>query len=264
MKEEQSHSRADRSMQPAHEGGLAPAKTPSQGWEEEAEHFAAWARTPGHDAYWYYSSAFFDFLPPPGKATLEIGCGEGRVCRDLAARGHHVTGVDAAPTLVRLAQEADSTGMYVVADAAALPFEAGTFDLAVAYNALMDIEDMPGAVREAARVLEPGGHFCVCLTHPMADAGMFATEEADAPFVITGSYLTRRWTEKTVERDGLQMTFRSWAYPLEGYARALETAGFFIEAIREPAAPPSALAARPGYARWQRLPMFLHLRAVRL
>jgi pimeloyl-ACP methyl ester carboxylesterase len=97
--------------------------------------------------------------------------------------------------------------MYIVADAAALPFETGIFDLAVAYNALMDSEDMPGAAREVARVLEPGGHFCVCLTPPMADAGTFATEEAGAPFVITGSYLTRRWTEKTVERDGLQLTF---------------------------------------------------------
>jgi ubiquinone/menaquinone biosynthesis C-methylase UbiE len=153
--------------------------------------------------------------------------------------------------------------MYIIADAAALPFEAATFDLVVAYNSLMDIEDMPGAVREAARVLELGGHLCLCLTHPMADAGTFVTEEADAPFVITGSYLSRRWREKTEERDGLQMTFRSWAYPLEGYARALEAAGFLIEAIREPVATPSAVAARPGYACWQRLPMFLHLRAVR-
>jgi len=34
----------------------------------------------------------------------------------------------------------------------------GSFDLVVAYNSLMDVEDMPTTVREAARVLEPGLH----------------------------------------------------------------------------------------------------------
>lgn len=40
-------------------------------WEAEATRWATWARTPGHDAYWYHRDAFFALVPPPGRATLE-------------------------------------------------------------------------------------------------------------------------------------------------------------------------------------------------
>jgi ubiquinone/menaquinone biosynthesis C-methylase UbiE len=123
----------------------------NEDWEQEAENWIGWARKPGHDAYWLYRDAFFELLPPPGRATLDVGCGEGRVMRDLTARGHRVVAVDASPTLVRAASQADAEGEYLVADAAALPFDDASFDLVVAYNSLMDVQDMPGAVREAAR-----------------------------------------------------------------------------------------------------------------
>jgi hypothetical protein len=46
---------------------------------------------------------------------------------------------------------------------------------------------MEAAVREAARVLETRGRLCVCVTHPITDAGAFASREPDAAFVIDGS-----------------------------------------------------------------------------
>lgn len=231
-------------------------------WEQEAENWIAWARTPGHDEYWLYRDAFFELLPPPGRATLDLGCGEGRVARDLAARGHRVTGVDASPTLLRAAAEAHADGRYVLADAAALPFEAASFDLVVAYNSLMDIQDMPVALREAARVLDRGGRFCACVTHPVADAGRFAARQADAPFVIEGFYLGRRRLEATFERNGLRMTFRGWTHALEDYSRALEEAGLLIEALREPQLPAEEVERDPPEQRWRRLPSFLMLRAL--
>jgi ubiquinone/menaquinone biosynthesis C-methylase UbiE len=138
----------------------------NEDWEREALNWIAWARTPGHDEYWDYSPLFFELVPAAGRATLDLGCGEGRVTRDLVAHGHTVASVDASPTLLQAAREADPTGTYVLADAAALPFADASFDLVVAYNSLMDLGDMPGAVREAARVLQCGGRFCVCVTHP--------------------------------------------------------------------------------------------------
>ena len=45
-------------------------------WDPEAERWVSWARTPGHDAYWYFRDHFFDeVLPPAGHQTVEIGCG---------------------------------------------------------------------------------------------------------------------------------------------------------------------------------------------
>ena len=234
------------------------------GWESDAEDWVRWTRTPGHDAYWYYGQSFFaHIVPPPGRQTLEIGCGEGRVARDLAGRAHTVTAIDASPTLLRYAQEADPASRYLLADAAALPFADESFEIIVAYNSLMDIEDMHGAVREAAQVLTPGGRFCICVTHPVSDAGGFDAKEPDATFTIRGSYLGRRPYDQTFERDELRMRFRGWSYALEDYARALEEAGFLIERLREPAASPAAVAHLASYRRWQRLPMFLHLRAAK-
>jgi SAM-dependent methyltransferase len=151
----------------------------------------------------------------------------------------------------------------VLADGASLPFPAASFDLVVAYNSLMDVSDMPAVVAEAARVLRPGRHLCVSVTHPMSDAGRFAGDQPDAPFTISGTYLGRRRFEGTFERDGLQVTFHGWSYPLEDYARALEEAGLLVEVIREPAASEAAVSQHPSFRRWQRLPMFLQLRAVK-
>jgi ubiquinone/menaquinone biosynthesis C-methylase UbiE len=200
----------------------------AEGWEREAENWIAWTRTPGHDAYHLYRDAFFELLPAPGAATLEVGCGEGRVAGDLAALGHRVTAVDAAPSLIRAAQLAHPEGTYLVGDVAKLPFPDRSFELVVAYNSLMNIAAMPTAVSEAARALAPEGRLRVCVTHPVADVGEFADQSAQSPFVITGSYLEDHvppYAGRPVERDRLRLTFHSLRYSLEQYARALETAG---------------------------------------
>jgi SAM-dependent methyltransferase len=234
-------------------------------WEKESSNWAAWARRPDFDAYWQYSSAFFELVPPPGHRTLEVGCGEGRVSRDLAAHGHRVTAVDVSPTLVRLAQAADPQSIYLRSDAAALPFVAESFDLVVFYNSLMDVDDMDASVHEAARVLRTTGVLCVCVTHPMADAGHFASHDGNAPFIIDGTYLgERRWFDLEMDRDGLRMHFKGWAYSLEAYFIALESAGFAVQAMREPMMPDTTVAHFPSEDRWRRIPNFLMWRAVRL
>ncbi len=159
-----------------------------QGWEDRAETWIEWTRRPRFDAYWAYRQTFLEeVLPPPGRATLEVGCGEGRVARDMASRGHVVTAIDASPTLIASASAADTGSTYRVATAEKLPFDDSSFDIVVAYNSLMDVEDMPAVVLEAARVLTSDGNMAVCVTHPLCDAGTFPDFSSNAPFVIGGS-----------------------------------------------------------------------------
>lgn len=147
-----------------------------------------WAREPGHDACWYHRDAFLDgVVPAPRSRALDMGCGEGRVSRDLRARGRDVIGVDSSAPLVRHAAAADPAGAYLVADAAALPFPDASFDLVVAYNSLMDVDDLDASVAEAARVLATDGRLCVRVTHPINDCGRFAGPEPGDPFVIAGT-----------------------------------------------------------------------------
>ncbi len=160
--------------------------------------------------------------------------------------------------MVEAARQARSADDYAVADAKALPFESGRFDLVMAYNVLMDVEDVPATVKEARRVMKRDGVLLVSLVHPFRDRGSFAGSEPDAPFVMTGSYYGRWRFEGEEERDGLRMRFAGWSQPLESYMAALEGAGLAVTALREPV-PDDADADH--LKQWARVPMFLWLKA---
>ncbi|MCU1451526.1 MAG: putative methyltransferase [Acidimicrobiales bacterium] len=225
-------------------------------WESEAQRWAAWARTPGHDSYWrFHRDSFLRLLPEPRGLTVDIGCGEGRLGRDLVARGYGVVGVDGSPTLASLAAEHDARTPTVVADAALLPLRDRVADLAIAFMSLQDIDDIGAALAESARILRNGGRLCLAIVHPMNSAGAFKGEDADAPFVVQAPYFEVRTYVDHIERAGLACTFASVHRTIEVFSRALEAAGFLIEALREVTEPDPA-------DRWHRMPMFLHVRAV--
>jgi SAM-dependent methyltransferase len=229
-------------------------------WETHAHDWISWARAPGHDSYWrFHRAAFLPLLPPPGRLTLDLGCGEGRLGRDLAQRGHRVVGLDASLTLaMAAATHAGAGGPTVIGDASRLPFSDGVADCVVAFMSLQDVDAMEAAVAETARALSPGGHLVMAITHPANTAGRFEPGPAGtAPrFVIAGSWFERAAIADTCERGGYTMTFHSEHRPLHDYTDALADAGYLIERIRE-------VGDTNPDSPWSRMPLFLHLRAVR-
>jgi SAM-dependent methyltransferase len=239
------------------------AEDMADAWERHAADWIAAARAPGHDSYWlYHRDQFLDLLPRAGRLTLDLGCGEGRLSRDLKARGHTVVGVDASPTMLEAAREADPSIEVHQADAARLPFPDGYVDLVAAFMSLQDVTDASEAIREAARVLERGGRVCLAVVHPLGSAGRFESDDPDSPFVIRGSYLATFRYRDSVVRNGLKMTFESEHRPIQWYCAALESAGFLVERLREVEIPEHE-AIQPRNRRWQRVPIFLHVRAVK-
>jgi ubiquinone/menaquinone biosynthesis C-methylase UbiE len=164
--------------------------------------------------------------------------------------------------MVAAAREADPEIETLLGDAADLPFPDGHADLAIAFMSLQDIDDAAGAIREAARVLEPGGRLCLAVVHPLGSSGRFDGDEPDSPFVIRGSYLQPFRYRDQMTREGYSVTFESEHRPIEWYFAALGAAGFLVESLRETPVPESAVTEE-RQRRWQRLPLFLHVRAVR-
>lgn len=236
-----------------------PAQPMRRAWDVHAEEWIAWVRTPGHDSYeQFHRNRFFELLPSPGRLTLDLGGGEGRVSRDLAALGHRVVMFDGSPTLARAALDHSVSVPAGLADVARLPVSSGVADLAVAFMSLHDVDDLQEAIDESARVLRPGGRLCGAIVHPINSAGGFEDSRngETPPFVIRDNYLSRFRYSEAIEREGLPMTFHSAHRPLEAYSRALEAAGYVVEAMRE-------VGDESDAGKWSRIPMFLDFRARR-
>src|SRR5579875_3840468 len=178
-------------------------RTLAEEWAAQADAWARWTRTPGHDRHFlrYNWPAFRDLIPGAGEATLDLGSGEGRIGVALSEAGHRVTGIDSARALAELALGTGAYEKVVVGDAAALPFADGAFDLVVAFMCLQDMDEAAGAVREAARVLVPGGRLVAAIVHPFASAHLGRESHEQR------SYFEAQRTVDDVERDGIAFTF---------------------------------------------------------
>lgn len=94
--------------------------------------------------------------------AVEIGAGLGRVCRALAPRFDRVIGVDISSEMVTRARElvADERVTFEVNDGSTLPLPDGCADLVLSFTVFQHIPRVSlinGYVREAGRVLRPGG-----------------------------------------------------------------------------------------------------------
>lgn len=235
------------------------ANSDREHWTKAADKWVAWARQPGHDAFWAYRDHLANYIGEGSGQALEVGCGEGRVSRLLKSCGYRVSASDPVGRLVNAAREADSAHEYVMCAAGDLPFAAHSFDLVVAYNVLMDIENIPAALAEMRRVMRPTGLLMVSIVHPFADIGRVVNDTPDAPFVITEPYFGRKQFEASETRDGLQMDFSGWSRPLHQYAEAFENTGLAISSLREPV--PEIKSDSDHMKKWTRIPLFLWLKA---
>ena len=95
-------------------------------------------------------------------AVLDVGCGPGTITVGLARRAREVIGVDASAEMVdsarRLAaDEGIGNASFEVGSAYDLPYADSSFDVVYAHQVMQHLADPVRALREARRVLRPGG-----------------------------------------------------------------------------------------------------------
>ena len=205
------------------------AQSDVSNWTEAAEDWIAWVRAEGHDAFWAYRDAFEQFVGHGVGAGLEIGAGEGRICRVLRGLGYNMTALEPVAALLEAARAANSATTYIDASATDLPLASESFDLVVLYNVLMDVDDLDASAKEAARVLTLEGRIIVGIVHPIFDVHM-AWKSGETP----PPYFEPQVLDTEVAANGLQMRFRGWTRPLSAYVNALANAGLLVSRMEEP------------------------------
>lgn len=193
-----------------------------------------------------------------GRSVLDVGCGEGRWGRLLAARGAHVTGLDLTPAMVRRAHERRGEGeQYLRGNAESLPLAGAAFDLVTSYIMLVDVPDFRAAVREMARVLRPGGEVVVAnLSFMSVNTGWVRDESGRRLYYAMDRYLDER--AMTLEWSGVRIL--NWHRPLSAYMAAFLEAGLVLRAFLEPKPKDDSLREDPRFEDWYRLPNFTVMR----
>ncbi|MBA3551874.1 MAG: ubiquinone/menaquinone biosynthesis methyltransferase [Actinobacteria bacterium] len=133
---------------------------------------------------------------PLGTLVLDLGCGTGALGLQLAAT-HRVVGVDVSHGMLTAAvSKATNPGRrmrLVRGTALRLPFRSGAFQGAVSAFLLRNLDDLPGAFDELARVVAPAGSVALLdITgprHPVLRRAFDAYFGAAAPALgaLTGS-----------------------------------------------------------------------------
>lgn len=139
-----------------------------------------------------------------GKKILDVGCGTGRIVRDLIDSGGEVTALDISSEMLKLCEKRFPRIECVVGDVEDMPFEDGTFDVCVSMFLIVHLRDLQQAFDEVYRVMKDGGMFIL-------------------------SNVNQRKAPKLKLADGKEIVIESYYHRPEDVLKALDRSFFKVE-----------------------------------
>ncbi|GEL39785.1 S-adenosyl-L-methionine (SAM)-dependent methyltransferase PhcB [Methylorubrum extorquens] len=194
------------------------AHTAHQFGSRAADYVASAVHAAGEDL-----AALARFAALPHAAVLDLGCGGGHVTYAAAPEVRSVTALDLSQSMLdAVAAEAQRRGLANVAtrraSVEALPFADASFDSVVSRYSAHHWGDVPAALREAHRVLAPGGRFgLVDVVHPgppLLDTHLQAWELLRDPSHVR-DYGEAEWRRMLAEAGFVPGAVRRWRVRME-------------------------------------------------
>lgn len=252
-------------------------------------------KRPDHDTSWNKVAGWYDKLvgergsdyhenviipgalkmlaPQKGEKILDVGCGQGVFCRELARAGAEVTGIDSSEKLIKAASSRSGNVKYLVADAADLRiFPNGSFAAVSCIMAIQNMEPLGKIMAEMSRVLKAGGALLLVMNHPCfripRQSGWGIDEQRKLQYRRIDSYLTPQKIPIKMH-PGAAPTLLTWTFhrPLSEYFKVLNSHGLAVSGLAEWAShresKPGVSARMENRARAE-IPMFLSLLAQKM
>jgi SAM-dependent methyltransferase len=172
---------------------------------------------------------------------LEVGCGTGVRAGPVRDLGWIPAGIDVSAAMLRYARDRLPA---VLADAGRLPVRDGCLSAVITVMVHTDMPAYAQVLREAVRVLRPGGVFVHIGVHPCFCGG-FADRSDTEAVVIRRGYLDGHWTKASWTDQGVRDKVGATHLPLPGLLHAFLDAGLTLERFTEGGEPtPVVLAVK--------------------
>ena len=149
----------------------------------------------------------------PKDVVLDIGCGTGTQCGDLAGHVKHVTGIDISGKLLAIAEQRMSARKldnieFIQTSVYDGCLKANSFDMVMAFYVLHFFEDLDAVIKRVHALLKPGGLFVsetACLGEKSKMAGKLVRFAGHLGFLPNIELLTTRQLEQAIQRAGFQL-----------------------------------------------------------